>query len=168
MRRRNFVQRISVAAATAIAPRWVLAQQMDQPMRELAVIVLPSSLGRERQEKVAAGFLAWIRDYKPGTEMSSGYGHPRTQVTAASPAASYAEQLKALGSPITREAVEKALAEVKLDRIPQRPNGRHVASDLLAFFFSSADGEDLLYDAAIRRDDCRGLASSAQRPARLS
>jgi hypothetical protein len=168
MRRRNFFQRIWVGAAALIAPRWARSQQMDQPMRELAAVVLPTSIGRERTDKVAADFLVWIRDYKPAAEVSSGYGHPRTQVLGPNPAAHYAGQLSALGSPVTREAVEKALVEMKLDRIPPRPNGRHVVSDLLAFFYSSADGEDLLYDAAIRRDDCRGLASSGKRPARLS
>ena len=168
MRRRSFFQRIPLAVAALVAPRWARTQQMDQPIRELASVVLPASLGRERTDKVAADFLVWIRDYKPGAEVSSGYGHPRTQVVGASPAARYAEQLSALGSPIARDAVEKALAELKVDRIPPRPNGRHVASDLLAFFFASSDGEDLLYDAAIRRDDCRGLESSAKRPARLS
>src|ERR1700693_1812742 len=168
MRRRNFFQRIWVEAAALMAPRWARSQQMDQPMRELAAVVLPTSIGRERTVKVAADFLVWIRDYKPGAEVGSGYGHPRTQVLGPNPAAHYAGQLTALGSPVMREAVEKALAEMKLDRIPPRPNGRHVASDLLAFFYSSADGEDLLYDAAIRRDDCRGLASSGKRPPRLS
>ena len=55
-----------------------------------------------------------------------------------------------------------------IDRIPQRPNGKHVAADLLSFFYGSSEGEDFLYGVAIRRDDCRGLADSAQRPARLT
>jgi len=171
MKRRNFFQRIFSAAAALLAPRWARAQQaqqLEQPMRELAAVVLPASLGRERTERAAAEFIVWIRDYRPGAEISSGYGHPRTQVMPASPAAHYGEQLSALGSPIERAAVEKALAEAKVDRIPQRPNGRHVASDMLAFFFGSADGEDFLYNAAIKRDDCRGLSNSGKRPERLS
>jgi hypothetical protein len=43
-----------------------------------------------------------------------------------------------------------------------------VATDLLAFFYGSAAGEDYLYGLAIHRDDCRGLASSSARPARLT
>jgi hypothetical protein len=168
MQRRSFFQGIPVAVAAVFAPRWARAQRIDQPIHELAWVVLPASLGRERTDEVAADFLVWIRDYKPGAEVSSGYGHPRTQVVGPSPAAHYAEQLSALGSPISKEAVEKALVAAKVDRIPPRPNGRHVAADLLAFFFASAEGEDLLYDAAIRRDDCRGLENSGQRPARFS
>src|SRR5579862_9572404 len=163
MRRRSFL-----AIAAVVAPRWARAQQLNQPVRQLAAVVLPASLGAARIDKIAADFIVWIRDYKPGAEISSGYGNPRTQVMPASPAADYLEQLTALGSPISRDAVEKALADAKVERIPQRPNGRHVASDLLAFFFSSADGEDFLYNAAIKRDDCRGLADSIKRPARLT
>jgi len=137
-------------------------------MRELARVVLPGSLGSERIDRAAADFVVWIRDYKVGAEISSGYGHPRTQLTGPNPAARYNEQLAALGSPITRQAVENALADAKIDRIPQRPAGRHVAADLMAFFFNSADGEDLLYNAKIRRDDCRGLADSGKRPSKVS
>ena len=162
MQRRHFL-----AIAALFAPRWARAQQMDQSMRALASAILPASLGRTRIEQVAADFLVWIRDYRAGAEIASGYGHPRTQVTPTNPSAHYAEQLSALETPITREAVERAIAEAKVDRIPQRPNGRHVATDLLAFFFNSSEGEDFLYNARIRRDDCRGLADSAKRPERF-
>lgn len=164
MRRRNFFERIFLGAAALFAPRWARAQQMDGPMRELASVVLPSSLGRARTDQAAADFLVWIRDYRAGAEIAAGYGHPRTQVTPANPSLHYSDQLSALGSPIAREAVERAIGEAKVDRIPQRPNGRHVATDLLAFFFNSSTGEDFLYNAKIRRDDCRGLANSAKRP----
>lgn len=168
MKRRSFFERIFFGAAALFAPRWARAQKMDQPMRELASVVLPASLGRAHTDQVAADFLAWIRDYRAGAEVASGYGHPRTQVTPPNPSAHYAEQLRALGSPIAREAVERAIAEAQVDRIPQRPNGKHVATDLLAFFFSSSTGEDFLYNAQIRRDDCRGLANSGKRPEKFS
>jgi len=141
---------------------------MEGPLRELAAVVLPASLGRAHTDKIAAEFVVWIRDYKPGAEISSGYGFPRTQVIGPNPSAHYADQLSALGSPIARDAVEKALADAKVDRIPQRPNGKHVAADLIAFFFSSDEGEDFLYNAAIKRDDCRGLGNSGKRPAKVT
>jgi hypothetical protein len=168
MKRRNFFQRIFAAAAALIAPRRARAQQMEEPIRELAGVVLPASLGRPRIDMIAAEFVVWIRDYKPGAQISSGYGFPRTQVIAPDPSTHYPEQLRALGSPIARDAVEKALADAKVDRIPQRPNGKHVAADLMAFFFSSAEGEDFLYNAAIKRDDCRGLENSGKRPAKVT
>jgi len=157
MKRRNFL-----AVAAMFAPRWARAQEVGPGIRELAKIVLPAKVA----EKTADQFIQWVRDYKPGAEIASGYGNPRTQVTPASPSTHYAEQLRALGSPMTRASVEAALAP--FDRIPQRPNGRHVAADLLAFFYNSADGEDYLYGLAIKRDDCRGLGNSMERPARLT
>ncbi len=167
MQRRSFFQRIFAAGAALVSPRWARAQRLEQPMRALARVVLPGTLGEARIDQVAADFVVWIRDYRPGAEISSGYGHPRTQVTGPDPSKNYAPQLAALGSPVRREAVEQALADSKVDRIPPRPDGRHVASDLLAFFFSSGEGEDLLYNAEIRRDDCRGLANSGKRPAKV-
>lgn len=169
MQRRSFFKTVWTGVLAIVAARRAPAQQINvEAMRELAGVILPASLGRERIEKTADNFIQWLRDYKPGAQIASGYGHPRTQVTGPNPAANYAEQLAALGSPITRESVEKALDAAKVDRIPQRPNGRYVAADLLAFFYGSADGEDFLYNAAIRRDDCRGLANSGRRPARLA
>ena len=168
MKRRNFIRRVFAAAIALFIPRRARAQQMEAPMRELAALVLPTSLGRARTDKIAADFLHWIFDYKPGAEISSGYGSPRTQVVGPNPSAQYADQLNALGSPMAREAIEKALANAMVDRIPPRPNGKHVAADLVAFFFGSAEGEDFLHGVAISRDDCRGLGSSGQRPVRLS
>jgi hypothetical protein len=174
MQRRSFFNRVFSAAVAFFGARRVAAQtvaaQTVEPgsLDELAAVVLPASLGRTHIDKIAADFVLWIRDYKPGVPMASGYGYPRTQVVGPNPSANYAAQLRALGSPITRESVAKALDDAKIDRIPQRPNGKHVAADLLSFFYGSSEGEDFLYGVAIRRDDCRGLADSAQRPARLT
>jgi len=167
MKRRNFLERIFLAAAAALSPRRARAQ-MEEPMRQLAAIVLPASLGRSSTDRIAVEFVLWIRDYKTGAQIGSGYGHPRTQVTGPDPSAGYVQQLTALGSPIARAAVEKELAAANIDRIPPRPNGRHVASDLMAFFFNSAAAEDLLYNAQIKRDDCRGLANSGRRPEKVN
>jgi hypothetical protein len=156
MKRRNF---LAIAAA---ATQFARAQETGPGIHELAKIVLPAKVAG----KAADGFIAWIRDYRPGAEIASGYGHPREQKIGPNPSANYAEQLRALGTPISRAAVEAALAP--FDRIPQRPNGRHVAADLLAFFYNSADGEDYLYGLAIKRDDCRGLKNSGQRPAKIT
>jgi hypothetical protein len=141
-------------------------------MRELAAVVLPASLGRAGTDKIADNFLQWIREYREGVNMASGYGHPRTQTVPPDPSRDYAAQLSALGlakldAAAKRGAVERALDSAKIDRIPPRPDGRHVAADLLAFYFGSSAGEDLLYNAAIRRDQCRGLDNSGQRPAAL-
>src|SRR5579864_4962414 len=175
MQRRSFFNRMFLGAAALVAPRWARTQMLPPAaqMRELASVVLPASLGPSRIDKVAADFLAWLRDYKAGAPMASGYGFPRTQVVGPYPATHYAEQFEQLGlSGLDiagrRAAVERALQEAKIDRVPPRPNGQHVATDLMAFFYGSSDGEDFLYGVAIRRDDCRGLENSGKRPAALS
>jgi len=175
MQRRSFFKRIFLGVAALVAPRWARAQMLppDAQMRELASVVLPASLGQARIDKAAADFLVWLRDYIAGAPMPSGYGFPRTQVVGPNPAAHYTEQfeqlgLSALDAAGKRAAVEKALQETKVDRVPPRPNGQHVATDLMAFFYGSSDGEDFLYGVAIKRDDCRGLENSGKRPAKLS
>jgi len=170
MERRGFFQRTFTGLLALLRLK---AQPRQEELRDLASVVLPASLGRLRTDKIADDFASWLRDYKAGAEVSSGYGNLRTQVIGPNPAAHYAEQLNQLGlaklgADARRAVVEKALADAKIDRIPQRPNGRHVAADLLAFFYGSADGEDSLYGVAIKRDDCRGLANSGKRPERLT
>jgi hypothetical protein len=170
MERRGFFKRTLSGLLALVGLK---AQPSAEEFRDLASIVLPASLGRSRTDKIAADFVSWFRDYKAGAEIASGYGNPRTQVIGPNPSAHYAEQLTQLGlskldAAAKRAAVEKALADATIDRIPQRPNGRHVAADLLAFFYNSADGEDFLYGVAIKRDDCRGLADSGKHPERVS
>jgi hypothetical protein len=169
MQRRSFFQRGFSGILSFLGSRKARAQDVDrESLHQLAFIVLPSSLGRPRTDKIADDFVRWFGDYKPGVEISSGYGHPSTQVIGPNPATNYAGQLRALGSSITRESVERALAGAKVDRIPPRPNGKHIAADMLAYFYASSEGEDFLYNAAIRRSECRGLETSAKRPASLT
>lgn len=174
MQRRNFFKLMAL-----IAPKWARAQAektIDSgTMRELAGVALPESLGRKRTDKVADDFVQWIRDYKEGVNIASGYGNPRTQVVPPNPSKLYPEQLRQLKAAFAnadaaakRAAVERAIAEAGLDRMPNRPNGKHVASDLLAHFFSTSEGEDYLYGVAIKRDECRGLDSSSKRPASIT
>jgi hypothetical protein len=174
MQRRGFFKRTFLGVAALAAPRWARAQALpsEADMRELAGVVLPASLGQARIDKVAANFVAWLRDYKASQPMASGYGFPRTQVVGPNPDAHYGDQLAQLAlarlaGPGKRSAVQKALEEAKVERIPPRPTGQHIASDLMAFFYGSSEGEDFLYGVAIKRDDCRGLQTSGQRPADL-
>lgn len=174
MERRGFFKRTLSAVVAFIGARLTQAQSARfEEFHDLASVILPTSLGRSRTDKIADDFVQWFRNYKAGAEVSSGYGFPRTQVTGSNPSTHYDQQLTELNLPKLdaagkRAAVEKALDATKIDRIPPRPNGKHVAADLLAYFYGSADGEDFLYGVAIKRDDCRGLSDSGKRPARLS
>jgi hypothetical protein len=137
-------------------------------LRKLAAVVLPSELGAQGIEKTVAAFEQWVREYRPGAEMDHGYGFPRLRRKGPSPASAYMQQLEALqlngNLESNRGAVEAALDQAKVAALPQTPDGKHVASDLMAFYFRSSAGNDLCYRAHIGRDECRGLAGSEREP----
>lgn len=164
-------------------PRWAAARLLTVAdelsaddiamLRAIAAAVMPQSL---QANEVADGFARWIRNYRAGAEMNSGYGFTRLRVTPPSPAKDYPAQIRALnaGKPFAsldrneqRRMIAGALDEAKVDEVPQRPNGKHVASDLMSYFYYGSEGHDFLYEAAIRVEDCRGLPSSPKRPAPL-
>ncbi len=188
MLRRNFFRRVSMSIFPLIRPQWMRAQEhglaaSDVPLlREVSRVVLPASIGPARCDRIVDRFVEWTRNYKAGADAGYGYGFPHPEVLPANPAAQYPNQLRQLetaaqakgnsfaklDAAAKRELVVAALEQAQIERIPSRPNGKHVAADLLAFFYNSAEGQDFLYNAAIKRDDCRGLSTSAQRPASLS
>ena len=162
-------------------PRLVGAEppaESEATLRALATAVLPASLGAMRVLEITDRFQAWLRAYRSGAEMDHGYGHTKLQVTGASPAAGHDRQLAALeraagaeGASFAklpaerqRALVASALAAAKVKDLPERPDGRHVAADLLAFFFRSSEASDLCHGAAIGRDTCRGLPGSEDAP----
>ncbi len=190
MQRRSFFKWMFSTAIPFLVPEWARARfksfSLDEippdeatALRELAAVVLPASLDRAGTDAAADDFAKWIRDYQPGADTDHGYGRTRIQGLPPNPSTHYAGQLRQLdaaalakGQPFAkldrgaqRSIVESALQEAKVDRIPPRPNGQHVASDLMSHFFHSSHGDDLLYAATIQSDDCRGLPSSGARPA---
>ncbi len=133
-------------------------------LRALARVVLPKEVNAA---KVAEDFSRWVRDYRAGAEMEHGYGFTRLRNKPASPAPAYLKQLAAIGPNPTGESVTAALEDVKITDLPRTPDGRHVAADLMAFYFRSSDANDLCYQAAIGRDKCRGLTGSEKAPEAL-
>lgn len=189
MLRRTFFKWTASSAVPHLLPRWLFAQAPAAPaaeastLRALAAVVLPSSLGERRLDEAVGQFTRWVREYRAGAEMSAGYGITRIQVLPPDPSAHHAGQLRdleaaaadrggsfaSLPAAARREVVEAALTAAGAVAIPRRPDGRHVATDLMShFFFIAGDGQDWLYNAAIRRETCRGLGSSAERPAPLA
>jgi hypothetical protein len=142
-------------------------------LRTLADVVLPGELGPDGRARVVADFVAWLRDYRADADMDHGYGFTRLRRTGASPAAKYPAQLEELEGATSklggnrRAAVEAAIVNAGIERLPARPDGGHVATDLMAFYFNSNEANDLAYRAAIRRDACRGLDGSENRPSPL-
>ena len=186
MRRRTFVQWLVGAAVALPMPHWLWARvsalaDIELPaaetamLREVGAVVLPQSLGRARTDEITGGFVRWIRGYREGAELPSGYGFTHLERAGPNPALGYAKQLRELSggkawmqldAAAKRSAIEQSLAAANIDEVPSRPNGKNVASDLMSYFFHSSEGHDYLYDAAIRVEDCRGLPSSPKKPAR--
>ena len=185
MKRRAFVQ--LTLSTVALSPLHRLAP-LAQPaalhdasvatLRSLAPVVLPASLGRRAIGLTTDRFLEWLSGYRAAVIMEHGYGQPAVRRTPASPAARYGEQLAALeqaaaqkGSPFDRlpadakrAVIEAALEEAKVENLPSLPDGRHVVSDLMAFYFQGSEANDLCYRARIGREKCRPLANVTVRP----
>ncbi len=135
---------------------------------------MPSELGSAGAAKVAEAFVHWVRGYRAGAETDHGYGFTRIRSKPPLPVPAYAAQLQQLrgallsGSADSRAAaVIAALETARITDLPRTPDGRHIASDLMAFYFRSSDANDLCYRAAIGRDLWRGLESSEAAPAAL-
>jgi hypothetical protein len=187
MKRRSLLRLFATAAAWTRLPLAAFAQQPtlsaadELRVRALAEAVLPIELAPAGRAEVVDAFLRWTRNYREGAEMDHGYGFTRLRQTPVSPATKYAGQLTALDRSARqrgaafetldvaarRAVVAAAINAAKIERLPVRPTGDHVATDLMGFFFHSEAANDLAYRAAIRRDSCRGLPGSESIPTRL-
>lgn len=138
-------------------------------LRAVAAVVLPSELRAAGQEKVVSDFVQWLASYRAGAERNWGYGAPRKSGTPAIDTARYSTQLRALQQVATAQgsmvsAVHAVLEQSSARDLPSAPNGQHIVTDLMSFFFTSGPAYDLAYRASIRRGTCRGLKGSAARP----
>lgn len=166
------------ARPAAAAADIELSEGEKQALRALGTAVLPRALGREKQDAIVAGFLVWLRGYRAGADRGHGYGVTRLATAPQSPAASYGTQLAALEKAAAgferlslddqRALIDAGLRAAKVERLPERPDGRHVASDLMAFFYRSSEANDLCYRAEIGKDTCRDLSDSPQAPRKLA
>jgi hypothetical protein len=143
-------------------------------LRALAPVVLPSELGAAGHDKVVGDFVQWVASYQSGAERGYGYGHPRRSVTPAIEPRTYESQLLALGafSALSidgrRRVVSQTLDATKARTLPGTPNGSHVITDFMSFYFSSGPATDLVYRARIAGTTCRGLSGAAARPASVA
>jgi hypothetical protein len=185
MRRRVLLQLLGATIGSARVPIRVRAQAptpADQArIRSIAEAVLPEEIGAAEQDNVVTAFMTWLRDYKAGADTDHGYGMTRLRRLPASPAAKYPAQIEALETAARargksfgdlprderRAILEAAIAGAKIERLPGRPDGGHIATDLMGFYFNSIEANDLCYRASIGRDLCRGLDGSSERPAPL-
>jgi hypothetical protein len=188
MHRRTLIQwMIAGAAAWPLRGVRLHAQAAALPdhsvatLRALAPAVLPSELGAGGHDRIAGDFIRWLASYRSGAERSWGYGRPRKTSTAPIDTSSYQAQLReiedgarARGGPLAslpldtrRTLAAAALESVSARTLPGSPDGRHVITDFMSFYFTSSAANDLCYRARIGRDACRGLAGATTRPVPL-
>lgn len=150
-------------------------------LRALAPALLPAALGAAGHDKIVGDFVQWLASYRSGAERNWGYGHPRKNGTPAIDATAYRAQLieieaqaRRRGGPLAqltlderRALAAETLAGLDGRNLPGAPNGRHIVTDLMSFFFTSGAANDLCYRASIGADTCRGLGGASQRPAAL-
>jgi hypothetical protein len=159
-----------------------LSEAEKQTLRALGAAVLPHTLGRDKTDEIVGRFQAWLHGYRPGADRGHGYGVTRLSSAPPMPGASHAGQLAALEKAARangatsfdqleiedqRALLDAALQAAKVERLPDRPDGRHLASDLMAFFYRSTEANDLCYRAEIGKDTCRGLADSLEPPRKI-
>ena len=157
-----------------------LPQESVATLRAIAPALLPSELRAAGHDKVVNDFVQWLASYRSGAERNWGYGSPRRSDTPTIDTQRYISQLRAIdegarvrGTDLRAmsaadrtQLLTAAIEQVGIKELPSAPNGQHVVTDLMSFFFTSGPAHDLAYGASIRRGTCRGLAGSAARPAR--
>jgi len=188
MQRRTLLQWLAAAAGTLpfqrlrllAQPRELTADAIAE-LHELALTVLPATLGATGVRNVADKFVAWTRGYREGVALAHGYGHPRLQKSGPSPVPVYIAQLAELASAAKakgvrwsaldletrRSILDAAFAKAGVRNLPPRPIGQHVAADLMAFYFRSSEANDACYQALINREVCRPIAITTRKPEAL-
>jgi hypothetical protein len=188
MYRRSLLQLIGASVA-ALPWRGSLAQAQAAPLgeaaartlRAVAPAVLPLELGTAGVDREVDRFLEWLRGYKSGAEMGFGYGMLRKRVTPTITPETYRQQLESIeqGAPAgssfgalpiqeRQRVITAALERAGVKDFPSSPDGTHVISDFMSFYFTSTEANDLCYRAAIGRERCRTLAGSSTRPAPIA
>jgi hypothetical protein len=179
MQRRTLIK--TVAGWLSFGRTQVRAQSSEFPgkhsqiLGQLAATVLPESLDQADIDRIVKQFVRWVREYHPGAEMQTGYGFTRVRYKPGSPEQRYVMQLTDLASGALTESSLKArrakIAEVlkatEIRDLGSVPDGSHVASDLMSFYFSSSEANDRAYAASVGRDQCRGLRNSGAEPSPL-
>ncbi len=187
--RRAFLGTLAAAVPAAALVRHAHAAAIDEiaasprTMRALGEAVLPQELGQAGIATATADFQRWIAGYREGAELVHGYGTSQLEFSGPTPATKWAAQLDALDARARRahgkrfDAIttsqRRALVQADLDtvgakQLPSLIRAPHVALALLAHFYGSSAANDLCYEAAIGRQQCRPLAQSGRRPLPLA
>ena len=141
---------------------------------------LPRELGADGRERAIALFQQWLREYTPGAELLHGYGTGEIRKAPDDPTGRWNDDLAALESQARTQAsvafvdldvaarqdvIRAAIADDRLNRLPDPAGARHVVVGLLAHFYGTPQAANLCYRAAIDPFACRPLADAPNQPA---
>ncbi len=187
--RRAFLGTLAAAVPAAVLVRHAHAAAIGElaasprTMRALGDAILPSELGDAGVAMAVSDFQRWIAGYREGAELVHGYGTSQLEFSGPTPATKWAAQLDALDARARRThgkrfdaitiAQRRALVQADLDavgakQLPSLVKSPHVALAMLAHFYGSSAANDLCYQSAIGRQQCRPLAQSPRRPLPLA
>jgi hypothetical protein len=180
----GLVSGLAIGACAQDAPTGAAAPGLDRMVLDaLARIVLPrTSLGDAGVLRVTGEFLDWLEGFAPVTERDHPYYTSEIRYGPPDPAPLWRAQLDALNLeaqqrfdsdfPQLDEDLQAAILDRQLTtHIPQdlpfAGNASHVAIGLNAYFYATAEANDLALRAQIHRQSCRGLESGQNKPAPL-
>ena len=183
MKRRTFLNWLGwLLPASSFLGRFGWARPLVRPiqfdekevatLRHIGASVLPSSLGESGVNQVVTGFLRWLREYSSGEKMPHQPGRLDAPRTPEVKVEVYEAQLQAIAAAGQNAAsfttiLKKALADAGIEDLPSLPDGRHIVSDLMSFYFNRSEANDLCYRADIGRKTCRGLPGAGNEPSPL-
>ncbi len=154
---------------------------LDRAVLEaLARIVLPrTALGDAGVRRLSGEFLDWLHAFEPVSERDHPYYSSEINYGPPDPAPLWGAQLEALdieaqqrfdtGFPQLSEDQQTAILDRQLPKnipqdLPYAGNAPHVAIGLIAWFYDTAEANDLALRAQIHRQSCRGLATGPHKP----
>jgi len=187
-RRRFLKASAGVVSGLALASCGEKTPQTVQPaavldrttLDALARIALPyGALGDAGMTRAVDGFLTWLAGFEPVAERDHGYGTADIAYGPPHPAPLWSSQLEALNieadkryatpyavlDPIRqRQILERQLPGHLPEDLPYAGAATHVAIGLIAWFYATPEANDLVLQAKVGRQACRGLDSAPQKP----
>jgi len=187
-RRRFLKASAGVVSGLALASCGEEKKQADGPaspldrttLDALGRIVLPQgTLGDDGVLRAVDRFLAWLDAFEPVAERDHGYGTSEIAYGPPHPAPLWSSQLEALnleadkrfGMPYAaldaarqRQILERQFPNHLPEDLPYAGAATHVAIGLIAWFYSTPEANDLVLQAKIGRQQCRGLDSAPKKP----
>jgi hypothetical protein len=150
-------------------------------LRAVADAVLPNSIGPNGKEIAVEAFELWISEFHPVAELTHPYGGSEIPYGPPDPEPGWSSQLSALamlsdarwGSPFAdlsndrrRELLEEQIG-APTETFPPPGRAQHVATALMAHYFTSADAVDRCYQVRIAKLECRSIVDVKEQPAPL-